>query len=75
MNIATQTLQVLFDNPIMKALVAFAKDRGVRLYLVGGSVRDLLLGRQTTDIDFTLSSDAIEFAKAFAANIDAISIP
>ncbi len=75
MNIATQILQVLFDNPIMKALVAFAKDRGVRLYLVGGSVRDLLLGRQTTDIDFTLSSDAIEFAKAFAANIDAISIP
>ena len=75
MNIATQTLQALFDNSVMKALIAFAKDRGVRLYLVGGSVRDLLLGRQTTDIDFTLSSDAIEFAKAFAANIDAISIP
>lgn len=74
MNIATQTLQELFDHPTMQVLVAFAKDRGVQLYLVGGSVRDLLLGRQTTDIDFTLASDAIEFAKAFAANIGAVAI-
>ena len=75
MNIATQTLQELFDHPILQALTVFAKDRGVQLYLVGGSVRDLFLRRQTTDIDFTLASDAVEFAKAFAANIDAISIP
>ncbi len=74
MNIAKQTLQEPFDNPIMQALKAFAKDRGVQLYLVGGSVRDLFLRRQTTDIDFTLASDAIQFAKAFAANIGAIAI-
>lgn len=74
MNITEQTLQELFDNPIMQALKAFAKDQGVQLYLVGGSVRDLFLGRQTTDIDFTLASDAIQFAKAFAANIGAIVI-
>ena len=74
MKIATQTLQELFDHPTLQALTVFAKDRGVQLYLVGGSVRDLFLGRQTTDIDFTLASDAIEFAKAFAANIGAIAI-
>ena len=74
MNITEQTLQELFDNPIMQALKTFAKDQGVQLYLVGGSVRDLFLGRQTTDIDFTLASDAIQFAKAFAANIGAIVI-
>lgn len=74
MNITVQTLEDLFDNPIMQALNAFAKKRGVQLYLVGGSVRDLLLRRQTTDIDFALASDAIEFAKAFAANIGAICI-
>ena len=74
MNITAQTLQKLFDNPILQALTAFAKDQGVQLYLVGGSVRDLFLGRQTTDIDFTLASDAIQFAKAFAANIGAIAI-
>ncbi len=74
MNITEQTLQELFDNPIMQALKTFAKDQGVQLYLVGGSVRDLFLERQTTDIDFTLASDAIQFAKAFAANIGAIVI-
>ena len=75
MKIATLILQELFDHPTLRALTIFAKDRGVQLYLVGGSVRDLLLGRQTTDFDFTLASDAIQFAKAFATDIGAIAIP
>ncbi len=74
MNITTQALQKLFDDQTIQALRAFAKKQGVQLYLVGGSVRDLLLERQTTDFDFALASDAIQFAKAFAANIGAICI-
>ena len=74
MNPATQTLQELFGNQTMQALGNFASARGVQLYLVGGSVRDLLLKRQTTDIDFALASDAIQFAKAFAAGISATCI-
>ena len=58
----------------MQALDAFAKSQGVRLYLVGGSVRDLLLKRQTTDFDFALASDAIHFAKTFAAHIKATCV-
>jgi len=68
------TLQELFRDSTMQALDTFAKARGVRLYLVGGSVRDLLLARQIIDFDFALSSDAIHFAKAFAANIKATCI-
>lgn len=75
MKISTLTLQELFHNHPIQALDAFAKARGVRLYLVGGSVRDLLLKRQTTDYDFALASDAIHFAQAFAANIKATCIP
>lgn len=74
MNRTAQTLEKLFDNPTLQALNAFAKKQGVKLYLVGGSVRDLLLERQTTDMDFTLASDAIQFAKTFAANIRATCI-
>ena len=74
MKIATQIRQELFDHSTLQALAIFAKDQGVQLYLVGGSVRDLLLGRQTTDYDFTLASDAIQFAKAFATDIGAIAI-
>ena len=74
MKINTLTLQALFSNPTLQALDAFASTQGVQLYLVGGSVRDLMLDRQTTDFDFALASDAIHFAKAFAAKIRATCI-
>ena len=59
----------------MQVLDAFAKAQDVHLYLVGGSVRDLLLKRQTTDFDFALASDAIHFAHTFAAHIKATCVP
>ena len=74
MKTIAQSPRKLFDHSILRTLTTFAEDQGVQLYLVGGSVRDLLLGRQTADIDLTLASDAIQFAKAFAANIGAIAI-
>ena len=37
---------------------------GFPLYLVGGSVRDLLLGRPIADLDLTLEGDAIKLARA-----------
>ena len=74
MKINTLTLQELFRNDAMQALDTFAKAQDVRLYLVGGSVRDLLLKRRTTDFDFALATNAIRFAKAFAAHIRATCI-
>ncbi len=74
MKINTLTLQELFRNDAMQALDTFAKAQDVRLYLVGGSVRDLLLKRRTTDFDFALAANAIRFAKAFAAHIRATCI-
>lgn len=58
-------------NTSIKLLDLFAEDRNVPLFLVGGSVRDLLLNRSIHDFDFTLASDAIEFAKAFSESINA----
>lgn len=69
-----ESLKELFSNHTIQCLSAFAKKRDVQLYLVGGSVRDLLLRRQTTDVDFALASDAIQFAKAFASRIGATCI-
>ena len=74
MNRASHTFRELFDHKAVQALGNFAKKRGVALYLVGGSVRDLLLERPTADVDFALASDAIAFAKAFAASIGATCI-
>ncbi len=75
MNKATFNTKELRDNPLIQALHVFAKEKGVQLYLVGGSVRDLLLNRPTTDFDFTLESGTIEFAKMFADSIRASFIP
>ena len=75
MKITAESLVTLFDTATLHALNAFAEKSNTALYLVGGSVRDLLLGRQTTDIDFALAADAIQFAKAFASTLDAVCIP
>ena len=36
---------------------------GEGVYLVGGAVRDLLLGRESFDVDLAVEGDAIEFAR------------
>ena len=71
----TEQIQELRDNPLLQTLYAFAKKRAVELYLVGGSVRDLFIYRPITDFDFTMKSDAIEFAKSFSERIKAPCIP
>lgn len=40
-----------------------AHTRGERLYLVGGVVRDLMLGKANLDLDLVVEGDAIELAK------------
>ena len=61
--------QNLPQPQLIRQLHAFAEKRGTQLYLVGGSVRALLLNQPLTDLDFALADDAIAFAKAFADNI------
>ncbi len=40
-----------------------------RLFLVGGTIRDILLGREPTDFDFAVSGSGLEFATAFARRV------
>jgi len=44
-----------------------AVDSGYRLYLVGGTVRDLILKRSSLDVDLVLEGNAIKFARQLAA--------
>jgi tRNA nucleotidyltransferase (CCA-adding enzyme) len=43
-----------------------AKRSSVQAYLVGGFVRDLLLGRTTLDVDIAVEGDGIAYARALA---------
>lgn len=40
-----------------------ASEKGFKLYLIGGMVRDLLLNKKSLDVDITVEGDAIEFAR------------
>lgn len=52
-----------------------ATSRNTHAYLVGGFVRDLLLGVDNFDLDITVESDTINFAADFAHRLNARLIP
>lgn len=51
------------NKPLFRALSRVAKEMGIEAYLVGGFVRDLMLGREGKDIDVVIAGPGIEFAK------------
>lgn len=51
---------------LVATISEFAHQRGLKLYLAGGVVRDLLLGAASQDLDFVLEADAIQFARDLA---------
>ena len=52
---------------LLRLVAEAAAARQMPLYLVGGLVRDLLLGSPVTDFDLVVEGDAIVLAKALAA--------
>ena len=58
---------------ILKTAGEVAERMGVNVFLVGGSVRDLLLGQANLDIDLVIEGDGILFAKEFSAKLHARS--
>lgn len=55
---------------LFHALGQTSKELGFNIYIVGGFVRDLLLNRQTEDIDIVIEGDGIKFAEAFKKNVN-----
>ncbi len=53
-------------HPFFRILLQIAQEAGAEVYLVGGLVRDRLLGRETQDWDLTLSQKALRIARIFA---------
>ncbi len=53
---------ISITDPILLRIAALAVDRHVELYVVGGFVRDSIMGRPRTDIDITVVGDPLAFA-------------
>ncbi|MDX1503742.1 MAG: hypothetical protein R3325_15390, partial [Thermoanaerobaculia bacterium] len=69
-----EALEASLDGPRRRALAAaraVSAARGEAVYLVGGAVRDLLLGRSAPDLDLVVAGDGSGFAGDLAALLDA----
>ena len=58
--------------PLASSLAAAFKEKGFTLALVGGPVRDALLGRLGNDLDFTTSAPPLETKKILQKWADSI---
>ncbi|MFO7675455.1 MAG: HD domain-containing protein [bacterium] len=64
-----------FSAPAVRRRLGRAWDRllelrgGRQVYVVGGALRDILLGRESDDLDFAVSGPGVEFAEAFARRV------
>ncbi len=54
------------ESMILKKVAKAAEALGVETFLIGGFVRDKIMGRETKDADFVCAGDAIELAKEVA---------
>ena len=63
-----------FDQ-LLAALRAAAPGQESTLYLVGGCVRDGLVGRPLVDVDIAVEGDALACARAVAAHTSATYVP
>ncbi len=61
------------DKVLLKVVYAFARKNKVKLYLVGGCLRDLVMARakENPDFDFCLQRGAINFGRKLAKEIRA----
>jgi tRNA nucleotidyltransferase/poly(A) polymerase len=65
-----ETLKIVIEPaaiPILTDISRFLAEEGVESYIVGGFVRDVLLGRGTADIDIAVAADALEIAPKVAS--------
>lgn len=58
------------NKPVFKTLADTARETEFPSYVVGGYVRDMILGRNSTDIDIVVLGSGIEFAKQYALKIN-----
>jgi tRNA nucleotidyltransferase (CCA-adding enzyme) len=56
----------------LTAITDAARAQDLALYIVGGSVRDMLLGKPTLDVDLTLEGDAPTLAQRLAVGLPGI---
>lgn len=76
--IEVEDLKLVIETRVSLALNRvsnFLAEQGIKSYLVGGFVRDALLGRDTADIDIAVAADALEIASKIATVVGGKYVP
>lgn len=60
---------------MIRVAVGVAQAHRCPLYLVGGFVRDFLLGRESFDLDFAVGAEPLSFASEVAERLGARFVP
>ncbi|MBN1935681.1 MAG: CCA tRNA nucleotidyltransferase [Anaerolineae bacterium] len=74
-SVERQIAQETAKIPLIAQVFDLAQAYKVEIYLVGGSVRDLLLGRLTHDLDFAVDGDGLNLARRIANALHAAYVP
>ena len=59
-------MNICLNDRIFKKIAELADHENIRVFVIGGFVRDCLLGRQSKDIDLVILGNGIEFAGKLA---------
>ena len=57
-------------HPIFEIVADVIAEDGLQAFVIGGYVRDLLIGRPSKDIDIVVLGNGIDLARKVAARID-----
>jgi putative nucleotidyltransferase with HDIG domain len=69
-----QNKHITITNPLLQRIGALADEQNLQAYVVGGYVRDYLLGLEDKDVDILVLGDGIAFARLVARNLGAESV-
>jgi tRNA nucleotidyltransferase/poly(A) polymerase len=70
-----QIVRALADYPLIQRVFELSAKRGVPVYLVGGTVRDLLLGHEIHDLDFAVQGSGLALARYVADRLGGCFVP
>jgi len=68
-NIQMPSMQEVLAPPVFDAITSAAEEMGISAYVIGGYVRDAILGRPCTDIDIVAVGKGIDLALNVAARL------
>ena len=63
-------MQECLKHPVFEIISDVIAEDGLQAYVIGGYVRDLLIGRPSKDIDIVVLGSGIDLARKVAARID-----